>query len=775
MKALIQELKRIVVNRWFIFFLIILIAGCVIFVIFDYYSVEEALRRDYLSTWYENEKINNKRLQTSIAKAKDENIKQELQKELEASQAQLDRIKYKQELYVADYRLYLQEELKEQENEIIQAANQNEGYIDGGSLKELLRTKYIYDNNLRLEEGNSASKILMDFLRLPSVYFVYILVSLIAFAASQHSQKEIEELEAGGIKYSRWKICIVKQTAMFLIAAGITALSILVVFLAGGLLSGFGGGGYPEVLMLENYRYSSGFAWDGSDLYGFAAARLAVSPKKELILKSIPMLYFAVMCTGFVSFAAASVSRMKPLMLLLPVMSIVFPLYFYGGYNMDGIFILNFMNYANPVDMISGNLSGGYSYTGGPPSIGLLVMAFWTVLSMLTGVMVFRVQKPGIFLKSYGGKFGSRDIRFSEAFKSLRWRIIALFAASAGLAVVITVVLAIMAASMSNMGIIGEIIDGVVDIVNNTIGIPLMLVLVVGILSILCFFILSTRIVLYIEEISRNVNIIAGGDFDIKIPVRSADELGTLAKNINTMAEKVKESIREERNAEKTKNELITSVSHDLRTPLTSILGYLGLISGDRYKDEVELRYYVEIAYSKSQRLKKLIEDLFEYTKVSYGGIKLKPVTIDLTEFIEQLAEEFVPLLREMKMEYRLSLPKEKVLVYVDPDMMLRVFENLVSNAIKYGWEGKYLDLELEKHGGKAFVRVINYGGGISESEIPYIFERFYRVEKSRSSETGGAGLGLAIAKNIVELHKGKIRASSAGESTTFEVELSAR
>ncbi|MEG3068318.1 MAG: HAMP domain-containing sensor histidine kinase [Syntrophaceticus schinkii] len=145
------------------------------------------------------------------------------------------------------------------------------------------------------------------------------------------------------------------------------------------------------------------------------------------------------------------------------------------------------------------------------------------------------------------------------------------------------------------------------------------------------------------------------------------------------------------------KNELITSVSHDLRTPLTSILGYLDRSTVTSTKDEVELRYYVNIAYHKSQRLKKMIDDLFEFTRMSYVGMKSKPELIDLGELLGQLAEESVPLFREADMEYRLSVPREKITVLADGDLLARVFDNLVSNGIRYGKTGKYVDLELVK------------------------------------------------------------------------------
>ena len=292
-----------------------------------------------------------------------------------------------------------------------------------------------------------------------------------------------------------------------------------------------------------------------------------------------------------------------------------------------------------------------------------------------------------------------------------------------------------------------------------------------GVFFMIYFFIFSQRSISYIEEISANLEKISSGDLDIRIPIKSKDELGELAGNINSMTSRLKDSLEEERNAEKTKSDLVTSVSHDLRTPLTSILGYLELVVKDNYRDEITLRYYADIAYTKSLRLKKLVDELFEYTRVSYGGIKLIKSKINVVELIEQLVEDFVPLLEEAGMECRLAPMKKEIFIEADGYMLVRVFENLLTNAIRYGSEGKFIDIELEENE-KVIISFINYGEPIPVKDIPYLFERFYRVEKSRSEEMGGTGLGLAIAKNIIELHKGEISAYSNREKTVFEVKL---
>ncbi len=165
-----------------------------------------------------------------------------------------------------------------------------------------------------------------------------------------------------------------------------------------------------------------------------------------------------------------------------------------------------------------------------------------------------------------------------------------------------------------------------------------------GIVSFLIFFFIFTRkVISYLEEITAGIQQITKLGESHRIEVRTADELGVLAENINVMSERLQHSLMEERAAVQAKNDLITGVSHDLRTPLTSILGFLEVIEQDRCRDELEMRYYVDIAYQKTLVLRKLIDDLFEYTRVSGGGPPLVLERLDLKAFVRQLAEEAVP------------------------------------------------------------------------------------------------------------------------------------
>lgn len=271
----------------------------------------------------------------------------------------------------------------------------------------------------------------------------------------------------------------------------------------------------------------------------------------------------------------------------------------------------------------------------------------------------------------------------------------------------------------------------------------------------------------YLEEITHGLREIAKGNFDTEIPVYSGSQLGEVAESINQMSRQLHQSILEERYAEKTKNDLITGVSHDLRTPLTSILGFLEVIEEDRYQDEVELRYYVNIAYEKAQNLKRLIDDLFEYTRIN-NGLPLDIRKIDMVRFIRQLIEESVPTLEKSGMECNLTA-EEDLIIMADGAQLVRAYENLISNAIRYGESGKIIDIAVRSDRDQVSISFTNYGDPIPERDLPFIFDRFYRVEGSRSKLTGGTGLGLAITKSIVEVQGGEIRVRSDERRTTFE------
>lgn len=250
------------------------------------------------------------------------------------------------------------------------------------------------------------------------------------------------------------------------------------------------------------------------------------------------------------------------------------------------------------------------------------------------------------------------------------------------------------------------------------------------------------------------------------------ERLLQLTESINMIISKMDTLRQEERNAQRTKNDLITNVSHDLRTPLTSIIGYLSLITEDKYRDEVELRYYIDIVYEKSTLLHRLIHDLFEYTRVQNHQLKVNKEPLNIKEMLGQLVEHYRIELEQMQyvcIEKYSSVP---LITKADGNLLIRVFENLLSNALKYGIRKKQIDISATQRNNNILVEVTSYGNPIPAMDLPHIFERFYQVDKSRGMHIESSGLGLAIAKSIVEIHEGEIQVKSDEEKTVFSVYL---
>lgn len=294
---------------------------------------------------------------------------------------------------------------------------------------------------------------------------------------------------------------------------------------------------------------------------------------------------------------------------------------------------------------------------------------------------------------------------------------------------------------------------------------------ILGILIfILLFYYITKKKMMYIEEISKGIVEISKGNLDFKVKILGQDELSSLSENINSMAHDLSINIEEERKAEKTKSELITNVSHDLRTPLTSIKGYLGLIMENKYKTEEELKSYTDIAFKKSEKLEKLINDLFEYTKLESSHVKLNKSNICINELLDQLLFEMQPFCDEDGITINKIYDTDKGIVSIDGDKTVRVFENLFTNAMRYGKKPCTINLRVYEKDNNVVIEVENPCENISKDQLDQIFERFYRVENSRSEETGGSGLGLAIAKSIVTLQGGTLSASLSEDLIIFTV-----
>ena len=225
----------------------------------------------------------------------------------------------------------------------------------------------------------------------------------------------------------------------------------------------------------------------------------------------------------------------------------------------------------------------------------------------------------------------------------------------------------------------------------------------------------------------------------------------------------------ENRQAERRRQDLIAFLAHDLKTPLTSVLGYLELLRDEPGLSEEQRAKYTGIALSKARRLEELVGEFFDINTMDLTLQKRDPVQISF--LLEQLADEFYPLFAEKELE---CLPQIEphLVVEGDGDKLARVFDNVLRNAVSYSAPGGPVGLIAQQVGETAVVTISNEGLEIPEGELSNIFQKFYRLDAARSSRTGGAGLGLAIAKEIVELHGGSIHAESTGRHTAFVITL---
>lgn len=275
------------------------------------------------------------------------------------------------------------------------------------------------------------------------------------------------------------------------------------------------------------------------------------------------------------------------------------------------------------------------------------------------------------------------------------------------------------------------------------------------------------------KHVISELNYIAEGNFEHRIPLSSDPDLQEFIDSIHVLVDSTVEAMEEERRIEQTKDELITNVSHDIRTPLTSIIGYLELVTEKRYHSSEELESYVGTAYQKSQQMKALVDDLFEYTSVHQANAPLNIIEFDMIQLLEQLAIDFLIEAENKNMKISILSKEDKLMMQGDSEKLVRVFSNLISNALKYGQGGKNIIVEVDKKNSeKVKITVKNDGKKIPNEAMGQIFERFYRAETSRTQELASTGLGLAIVKSIIELHAGKISVETTKKWTVFIVEL---
>ena len=275
-----------------------------------------------------------------------------------------------------------------------------------------------------------------------------------------------------------------------------------------------------------------------------------------------------------------------------------------------------------------------------------------------------------------------------------------------------------------------------------------------------------------LRHVIEELHYIADGHFDHRIPFVVKTDLQKVIDSINALVDSTVASMEEERQIEQSKDDLITNVSHDIRTPLTSIIGYLGLLkSSELNEDQAK---YIKIAYDKALQMKALAEDLFEYTTLrSSTNNKLVLAPLHVNSMLEQVAAGFELEAEKKNIAFNVVTRPRDLVIDADAKMIVRMLNNLISNALKYGHGATEINLIANKVNNKFVeLRVENNGEQIPKKSLQKIFDRFYRVESSRNLKTGGTGLGLAITKSIVDLHGGTIKCQSTSELTSFIIQL---
>jgi two-component system sensor histidine kinase VanS len=312
----------------------------------------------------------------------------------------------------------------------------------------------------------------------------------------------------------------------------------------------------------------------------------------------------------------------------------------------------------------------------------------------------------------------------------------------------------------------------------------------------ICFFLLCriifSNFMRYFDEVNNGIDaLIKGGDAQIEL----SPEMAFMEQKLNTLKRTLEKREQDAKLAERRKNDLVIYLAHDIKTPLTSVVGYLSLLDEAPDMPAEQKARYAHIALDKAYRLERLIDEFFEITRYNLQAITLSKKDFDLHYMLVQMTDEFYPLLSAngKRAAVRASIEPgsagfnniintglrpgvahsgdENLTIYGDPDKLARVFNNILKNAVAYSPDNSVIDITAAISGGTATI-VFSNAGSIPKDKLASIFDKFYRLDSARSSDTGGAGLGLAIAKEIVVSHGGRIYADSDGKQTSFTVEL---
>ena len=288
------------------------------------------------------------------------------------------------------------------------------------------------------------------------------------------------------------------------------------------------------------------------------------------------------------------------------------------------------------------------------------------------------------------------------------------------------------------------------------------------VLMLIAFYLAMGRFTRWLDDIRTATRRVVE---DHEQPVVLPRELAPIQEDLNAIQRQLRAREEAARESEQRRGDLVAFLAHDLKTPLTSVMGYLTLLKDDPGLTPEQRAKYTGIALDKARRLEELLGEFFDITRMDLDSTPEQRQPIQLSMLLEQLSDEFYPLFAEKELQCSVEIQHHQV-VPGDPDKLARVFDNVLRNAVSYSAPGGRVDIRARSVGRQAEITIRNEGLEIPEGELANIFQKFYRLDAARSSRTGGAGLGLAIAKEIVESHGGTIRAESNGRLTSFVISL---
>lgn len=296
------------------------------------------------------------------------------------------------------------------------------------------------------------------------------------------------------------------------------------------------------------------------------------------------------------------------------------------------------------------------------------------------------------------------------------------------------------------------------------------LILGMMVLMLVAFYLAMGRLTKWLNLVGTATrHVVSKSGEDIRLP----KELSPVEEDLKAIQAQLRFREEAAREEETRRQDLISFLAHDLKTPLTSVVGYLTLLRDEPELDAAQRCKYVGIALDKAERLEELLGEFFDITRMDLGGAEGDRTPIQLTVLLEQLSDEFYPIFAEKDLTCQAEI-EHHLVVLGDPDKLVRVFDNVLRNAVSYSTPGGVVEICAARKDDMIEVTISNQGLEIPEGELGRIFQKFYRLDAARSTRTGGAGLGLAIAKEIVERHGGSIRAESNGRTTSFVIDLPA-